>query len=81
VIKLTLVAGTLAAAALSRRRLQQNRVPVRSVRLEAALTVAILVVTALLSMTAPPRGGPITHTDHGAGAAAANDAVQMSLGD
>jgi hypothetical protein len=32
-------------------------------------------------MTAPPRGGPITHTGHGAGAAAANDAVQMSLGD
>jgi copper transport protein len=82
VIKLTLVASTLAAAALSRRRLQQNRVPLRSVRFEAALTVTILVVTALLSTTPPPpRTGPITHTSHRAGAAAANEAVQMSLGD
>ena len=84
VIKLTLVAGALTAAAVSRRRLQQNRVPLRSVRVEAALTVAVLVVTALLSMTAPPppqTAGPATHTGHGAGPAVANDAVQMSLGD
>ena len=53
-VKLTLVAGTLAAAAVSRRRLKQHQVPLRSVRLEAALTVAVLAVTALLSMTAPP---------------------------
>jgi copper transport protein len=82
-VKLTLVAGTLAAAAVSRRRLQQNRLPLRSVRLEVALTVAILAVTALLTTTAPPPqiakqnspAGPV------AGPAAANDAVKLSLGD
>ena len=83
VIKLTLVAGALTAAAVSRRRLHQNRVPLRSVRLEAAMTVAVLVVTAMLSMTAPPpqTAGPTTHTGHGAGPAVTDDAVQMSLGD
>jgi hypothetical protein len=83
VIKLTLVAGALTAAAVSRRRLQQKQVPLRSVRFEAALTVAVLVVTALLSVTAPPpqTTGPTTHTGHYAGPAVASDAVQMSLGD
>jgi copper transport protein len=81
VIKLILVAATLAAAALSRRRLRQHRVPLRSVRIEAALTLAILVVTALLSMTAPPpeANAPTTHASHDAGPV--NDAVRMSLGD
>ena len=82
-VKLTLVAGTLAAAAVSRRRLKQHQVPRRSVRLEAALTVAVLAVTALLSMTAPPpqAAEPNIHAGHGAGPAAANDTLQMSLGD
>jgi copper transport protein len=82
-VKLTLVAGTLVAAAVSRHRLQQNRVPLISVRLEVALTVAILAVTALLSMTAPPprEAEPNVLTDPGAGPAAANAAVQLSLGD
>ena len=82
-VKLTLVAGTLAAAAVSRRRLQQHQVPLRSVRLEAALTVAVLAVTALLSMTAPPPRAeePTDHTGHGAGPAAASETLQMSLGD
>jgi copper transport protein len=53
-IKLALVAGTIAVAAVSRRRLQQYRIPVRSVRGEVGMTVAVLIVTALLSMTAPP---------------------------
>jgi putative copper export protein len=81
VIKLTLVAAALAAAAVSRRRLRQHRVPLRSIRIEAALTVAILVVTALLSMTAPPphANAPTTHAGHDAGPV--NDSVQMSLGD
>ena len=80
-IKLTLVAATLGAAAVSRLRLRQHRVPRRSVRIEAALTVGILVVTALLSMTAPPpqAHAPTTHAGHDAGAV--DDAVQMSLGD
>jgi copper transport protein len=79
VIKLALVAAALAAAAVSRLRLRQHRVPLRSVRIEAALTVAILVVTALLSMTAPEAHAPATHASHDAGPV--NDAVRMSLGD
>jgi copper transport protein len=80
-IKLTLVAATLGAAAVSRLRLRQHRVPQRSVRIEAALTVGILVVTALLSMTAPPpqAHAPTTHAGHDTGAV--NAGVQMSLGD
>ena len=82
VIKLALVAAALAASAVSRWRLRQHRVPLRSVRIEAALTVAILVVTALLSMTAPPpqAPAPTTHAGHDA-RPVADDAVQMSLGD
>jgi copper transport protein len=83
VIKLSLVAITLAVAAVSRWRLRQKRVPLRTVRIEAALTIAVLVVTAILSVTAPPPQTSATsgHTDHSAGPGAANDTVQMSLGD
>jgi copper transport protein len=82
VIKLALVAATLVAAGVSRRRLRQHRVPLRSVRIEAGLTLAILVITALLSMTAPPpqAHGP-THAGHDATTVGVEDAVQMSLGD
>ena len=81
-IKLILVAGTIGVAAISRRRLQLTRLPLRSVRLEAALTAAILVVTALLSLTSPPpqTAGPTEHTDHGVTSAAASTAVKLSLG-
>ena len=82
VLKLALVAAALAAAAVSRRRLRQNRIPLRSVRLEVGLTVSVIAVTALLSMTAPPRqvfGPSTTHAGHVAAAAAA-DQIQMSLG-
>ena len=81
-IKLFLVAATLAAAAVSRRRLRQHRVPLRSVRIEAALTVAVLFVTALLSMTAPPPQAQAPATSHaGHDAGPVSDAIQMSLGD
>jgi copper transport protein len=87
-IKLALVAGTIAVAAVSRRRLQQYRIPVRSVRGEVALTVAVLIVTALLSMTAPPtQANPnqanlqTANTGQDAGAASVNAVAQMSLGD
>ena len=79
-VKLALVAGTLAAAAISRRRVQKNRTPLRSVRLEASLTVAVLAVTALLTMTPPPSRGAEPATQAGAGQAATNDTVKMSLG-
>ena len=81
--KLILVASTLTAAGVSRRRLHQKRVPLRSVRFEVALTVAVLAVTALLSTTAPPpRPAELTsHIGHDAGHEAADDSVQMSLGD
>jgi copper transport protein len=82
VIKLTLVVGTLAAAAVSRRRVQQNQVPRRSIRLEVALTVAVLTITALLSTTSPPsRGTDPIHAGHVAGSAAASETVQLSLRD
>jgi copper transport protein len=79
-IKLALVAATLAAAAVSRRRLQQHRVPPQSVRIEAALTVASSS-SPLLSTTAPPAHAAEsnTHTDHAA--QLANGTVMMSLGD
>jgi copper transport protein len=80
-IKLAVVAAALTAAAVSRRRLQQHRVPLQSVRIEAALTIGILIVTALLSTTAPPphAAEPNTHSDHAA--QLANGTVMMSLGD
>jgi copper transport protein len=83
VIKLSLVAGTLAVAAVSRRRLRQKRVPLRTIRIEVALTISVLAVTSLLSVTAPPPQPSATsdHTDHSAGPGAANETVQMSLGD
>jgi copper transport protein len=85
VAKLALVAGTLAAAGISRRRLQQQRVPLRSVRLESGMTVAVLVVTAVLSMTSPPPLAAATadgSATAGAGSpTAANAVVEMSLGD
>jgi copper transport protein len=82
-IKLSLVAVALAAAAVSRWRVRQRRVPLRSVRMEATVTVAVLSVTALLSITAPPppAAGPTSHAGHGAGPSAADEVVQMSLGD
>jgi copper transport protein len=81
--KLIVIAGALTAAAVSRRRLHQKRVPLRSVRFEVALTLVVLAVTALLSTTAPPPQPvePTSHIGHVAGEKAANDAVQMSLGD
>jgi copper transport protein len=78
-IKLALVAGTLAAAAVSRRRLRQDEVPLRSVRIEAALLVAVLSVTALLSMTAPPPKQFVPASQTGSGAEVGATA-QMSLG-
>jgi copper transport protein len=87
-IKLALVAGTIAVASVSRRRLQQYRVPIRSVRCEVAMTVAVLIVTALLSMTAPPTQANPTqgnlqtaNSGQDAGAASVNAVAQMSLGD
>ena len=84
-IKLSIVAGTLAVAAVSRSRLRHQGVPLRSVRIEAALTIAVLVVTAVLSMTPPPpspqASGPSSHIGHGAEPGAGNEAAQMSLGD
>jgi copper transport protein len=84
VVKLALVSATLVAAGVSRRRLQQARAPRRSVRLEGGLTVGILVVTAVLSMTSPPPQ-ELASARLASGATgtapAANEVVEMSLGD
>lgn len=52
--KVLLVAGALLAAAVSRSRLRADVSPVGSVRVEAAVTVVVLAVTAALSLTSPP---------------------------
>lgn len=52
--KLGLVAATLAAATISRTRVRHDALPRGSVRLEAGLVVAVLTITAFLSMTSPP---------------------------
>ena len=78
--KLTLVAATLTAASVSRSRVKQARLPETSVRLEAGMTAAVLLVTAFLSMTSPP---PQVTQASAAGAAAAppaNALAVMSLG-
>ncbi|NUS49776.1 MAG: copper resistance protein CopC/CopD, partial [Nocardioidaceae bacterium] len=78
-VKLGLVATALGGAWFSRRRVQEHRVPARSVRFEAGVLGAVLAVTAVLSMTTPP-----PKTDPAALAPVnrpANAAVQMTLGD
>jgi copper transport protein len=52
--KLGLVLLALLAAAVSRNTLRHRGSPWRSVRVEAALTVTVLAVTAWLSVTSPP---------------------------
>jgi copper transport protein len=82
-VKVTLIAATLTAAAVSRALVRRERLPRGSVRVEAALTVGVLTVTAFLSMTSPP---PQLSTDPTRLAAAstdrapANGLTQMSLG-
>jgi copper transport protein len=82
--KVLLVAATLAAAAVSRAWVRRDRLPRGSVRLEAGLTVAVLTVTAFLSMTSPPPQVAATTTagDNPADAnpASANGLALMSLG-
>jgi copper transport protein len=74
--KLSLVAATLAAASVSRSRVKQARVPGTSVRLEAAMTATVLLVTAFLSMTSPP---PQVTLASGVGAAAAPPANALAV--
>jgi copper transport protein len=81
--KITLVAATLGAAAVSRAWVRRDRLPRGSVRLEAGLTVAVLTVTAFLSMTNPPpqiaavtAGGTTANADP----TPANGLALMSLG-
>ena len=81
VLKILLVAGTLTAAAVSRWRMRQKRIPLGSVRVEAAMTVAVLAITALLSTTAPPPQVVATETHSGHHGAPLADPVQLSLGD
>ena len=85
-LKLALVAATLAAAALSRHRLRQGRVPLTSVRVEAGLTASVLAVTAILGMTAPPSQLVLPTNDPAAARSAAASrptptVVHMSLGE
>jgi len=76
--KLSLIAVTLAAAAVSRTWVRRDRLPGGSVRVEAALTVCVLAVTAVLSMTSPPPR--ITVAAAAGPTAPANGLTVMSLG-
>ncbi len=85
-LKLALVATTLAAAAFSRHRLRHGGIPLTSVRVEAGLTASVLAVTAMLGMTAPP-SQLVTPTNDPAAATSrsadrpAPTVVHMSLGE
>jgi copper transport protein len=78
--KLALVAATLAAAGISRSRVRQARLPETSVRFEAAMTAAVLTVTAILSMTSPPPKVTVASAAVSPDATSANGLVAMSLG-
>ena len=81
--KITLVAATLGAAAVSRAWVRRDRLPRGSVRLEAGLTVAVLTVTAFLSMTSPPpqiAAATASSTTASANPASTNGLALMSLG-
>ena len=87
-LKLGLVASALAAAAVSRHRLREGRVPLTSVRFEAGLTASVLAVTAVLGMTAPPSQLVVPTNDPAAATQLATAAsgsaptvVHMSLGE
>jgi copper transport protein len=83
--KLALVGAALVGAAVSRHRLKQHRIPLLSIRVEALLTAAVLLMTAVLSMTTPPPSGAAAASGPAAGARgespARNQRVQMPLGD
>ncbi len=85
-LKLALVAAALAAAAVSRHRLRQGRVPLTSVRFEAGLTASVLAVTASSAMTAPPSQLVVPTNDPAAARSTAASGpaptvVHMSLGE
>jgi copper transport protein len=79
-VKLALVAVALAGAAVSRRRVAGGLDAWRSVRFEAAGTVAVLAVTAVLGLTAPPPdSGPGSPSAQSA-SATRRTTVRMELG-
>lgn len=81
-VKLALVAATLAAAVVSRRRTRRDEIPLRSVRIESLFTVGVLAITAALSMTSPPPlgAGPAAAAAR-APAAPVTAVADLSLGD
>ena len=79
-VKLALIAATLGAAAVSRSWVRRGRLPGGSVRIEAALTVCVLTVTAFLSMTSPPPKVTLAAPASAAAAAPRNGLAEMSLG-
>ena len=82
-VKLVVVAAAVAAAVVSRRFVHADRSPWRSVRVEATATSVVLVVTAVLTMTAPPSTG--TNDQTGSSwldrQQASGTVVEMDLGD
>jgi copper transport protein len=77
-VKLILVAAVLATANFSRVAVGRAEAPWRPVRVEAVGTVAILAVTSVLTLTAPPPSGQAVEssTGHGHGPV---DTVTVSM--
>jgi copper transport protein len=77
-VKLILVAAVLATASFSRLAVGRGEAPWRPVRVEAVGTVAILAVTSVLTLTAPPPSGEAagSSTGHGHGPV---DTVTVSM--
>lgn len=78
--KLTLVAAALVAAWFSRRRLRREEEPWGTVRVEAATTLAVLAVTAVLASTAPPSAPTPWSPTTGEQARSSTTTVDMDLG-
>jgi copper transport protein len=78
-VKIALVVLTLGGAHVSRRRVHRGAEPWASVRFEAAATLAVVAVTAVLASTPPPsRSSPaMTVTDP----STASSTVEMDLGE
>jgi copper transport protein len=81
-VKVLVVALALGAAAVSRRTLQQDRTPGRTVRVEAVITVVVVAITAVLTLTTPPptladQSGTAASADRGS---APDGTTTMKLG-
>jgi copper transport protein len=80
--KVLLVAGAVAAAWASRNRLLRTSEPWATVRVEAIITLAVLILTAVLASTSPPGTAGIGKASEGSTfQAPASTTIEMDLGE